>query len=270
MILEVGLGGRLDATTAHPLRPFIGIGGIGLDHCDYLGHTLTEIAKEKAAVISEGSIVISANQKPEVKDIIENTVLQKDAKVYWVEPLSRDWNLGLSGEIQRENAAVSKGILEALIDAGWCISNQHIKEGLASARWPGRLQLKNWEGHPIILDGAHNPHAISQLSKERLNWSHANKTVHWILGIQIQKDAPTMLKCLLQDSDIAWIVPVTDHQSWTKEELCKACPGLSAQLNPAKDVMEVLQILKSKKTWPAPPPVITGSLYLIGDLIARL
>ncbi len=270
MILEVGLGGRLDATTSHPLRPFIGISGIGLDHCEYLGQSLKEITKEKAAIISKGSLVISSIQESDVKEVIEEIVLQKEAKIKWVSPLSKSWNLGLAGEIQRENAAVAKAILESLIDLGWEVNNQDIKEGLASAKWPGRLQLKRWEGKPILLDGAHNPHAIKQLSKERLNWSNSNKTVHWIIGIQIQKDAPKMLRNLLKEIDMAWIVPVPNHQSWTKKELCKTCPELSAQLREATGVREALEVLKSKNKWPIPAPVITGSLYLIGDLIASL
>ncbi len=120
------------------------------------------------------------------------------------------------------------------------------------------------------MDGAHNPHAIKQLSKERLNWSHPNETVNWIIGIQTQKDAPTMLRLLLKQVDKAWIVPVTNHQSWTKAELCKACPELSHQLNQGNDVIEVLQELQSKNIWPRNEPVITGSLHLIGDLIARI
>jgi len=244
--------------------------GIGLDHCEYLGKNLTEITKEKAAVISNGSVVISCHQESQVKEILDATALEKNAKIFWVPPLPKSWDLGLAGDIQRENAAVAKGILEALIDLGLDISSQHIKQGFASAKWPGRLQVKYWEGQTILLDGAHNPHAIKQLSKERLNWSHSNETVNWIIGIQIQKDAPTMLRHLMKEVDVAWIVPVANHQSWTKEELCKACPEFSTQLHQAKDPIEVLKQLKSKGDWPATAPVITGSLYLIGDLMPIL
>ena len=79
-----------------------------------------------------------------------------------------------------------------------------------------------------------------------------------------------MLRNLLKEIDMAWIVPVPNHQSWTKKELCKTCPELSAQLREATGVREALEVLKSKNKWPIPAPVITGSLYLIGDLIASL
>ena len=84
--------------------------------------------------------------------------------------MSNGWELGIPGEIQKENASVAKGILEALPSIGFKVSTQNIQEGLASAKWPGRLQNTSWENLPLILDGAHNPHAIRQLSKERSSW----------------------------------------------------------------------------------------------------
>ncbi len=270
MILEVGLGGRLDATTVHPNRPLIAIAGIGLDHCEYLGKDLKNIAKEKAAVISPGSTVISSDQHPDVKEVLLNKANKQNAKIIWVQPLKKTWELGLPGEIQKENAAVAKGILEALPIIGLKIRPQDIQEGLASAKWPGRLQNAKWKDLPIVLDGAHNPHAIKQLSKERSTWENQNQGIHWIIGIQLQKDAPGMLRYLLKRLDIAWIVPVPNHQSWELQDLAKACPELSSQLHKADSFAKVLATLKLENKWPNPPPVITGSLYLIGDVLQKL
>lgn len=153
---------------------------------------------------------------------------------------------------------------------GLCINDKQIKEGLASANWPGRLQKATWENHPLILDGAHNPHAIEQLAKERSSWSNQDELIHWIIGIQIQKDAPKMLRTLLKKNDIAWIVPIKNHKSWEKEQLCSACPELSHQLYTEKGVIRVLKILSSENKWPSPAPVITGSLYLIAELLSNL
>ncbi len=270
MILEVGLGGRLDATTSHPLRPIIAIARIGLDHCENLGYSLEEITKEKAAVITPGSLVISSNQRPEVERVLIETTEKKNAQILWVKPLSYKWEIGISGEIQRSNAAVAKAVLENLSRFGFKLKEQQIKEGLASANWPGRLQKTKWENNPLLLDGAHNPDAIKQLAKERLNWSEKDKSIHWIIGIQVQKDAPSMLRYLLEENDFAWIVPVPNHQSWTLKELSNACPKLSHQLHEANNIKEVLELLKSNGIWPSPAPVVTGSLYLIGDLLRIL
>ncbi len=270
LILEVGLGGRLDATTVHPLRPLIAIAGIGLDHCEHLGKTLTDIAKEKAAVITPDSIVISSRQSSEVQEVLEKAAAKKNAKISWVSPLSKSWDLGLQGDIQRENAAVAKGILESLKSLGLEISNEAIKAGLASASWPGRLQTMFWENHPIILDGAHNPHSTQQLSKERNNWSNNRFGIIWIIGIQIHKDAPKMIRHLIQENDTAWIIPINNHKSWNKEELSQACPELSKQLREEISMHNILKKLISRNAWPSPPPVVTGSLYLIGELMPFL
>ncbi len=269
LVLEVGLGGRLDATTAHPFRPVIATAGIGLDHCEHLGKTLKEIATEKAAVITPGSTVISAEQDPVVTKVLEKTVQDRKARIHWVPPLTHDWNLGLNGEIQRKNAAVAIGALQALKPLGWDIHEQRLREGLVLAKWPGRLQTTNWKGFPVLIDGAHNPHAARQLSRERTLWKQNELGVQWIIGIQSNKDAPTMLRFLLQPSDVAWIVPVPNHKSWTKFELAKASPQIAKQLLPSNDVQMVFKVLRMEEKWPSPPPVVAGSLYLISDLLKQ-
>ncbi|WP_269623319.1 bifunctional folylpolyglutamate synthase/dihydrofolate synthase [Prochlorococcus marinus] len=269
MVLEVGLGGRLDATTIHPNRPIIAMASISKDHCEHLGKSLTEIAQEKSAVITKGSTIISAKQNSEVKKVLEKAVKKNNAKITWVKPLSKNWKLGLKGNIQRENAAVAKAALESLKSFGWVINNDQIKKGLASASWPGRLQKTNWENLPLLVDGAHNPDAIKQLSKERLTWEDEDKGVTWIIGIQKNKDSQTMLRYLLKAKDLAWIIPIPYHESWDKQSIANNCPELSHQLYESEGLIEVLKHLRSKGEWPKPPPVITGSLYLIGDLFKK-
>lgn len=269
LVLEAGLGGRLDATTAHPFRPIIAIANIGLDHCEYLGKDIKDIAKEKAAVISPKSKVISADQHPEVTQILEETIQATHSQIEWVSPLNDDWNLGLNGEIQKQNAAVAKGALEALDVLGWELQEENIRDGLAYAHWPGRLQSASWKGLPIFLDGAHNPSAAEQLSRERMKWQQQESGVQWILGIQKQKDAPTMIRNLLSPYDMAWIVPIPNHDSWSKKELSKACPDLEKKLFQVKEVEEAFRQLQTHTPWPTPPPVIAGSLYLLGDLLAK-
>ena len=267
LVLEAGLGGRLDATTAHPFRPIIAMADIGLDHCEYLGETLKKITQEKTAVISSGSFVISGLQHPDVIEVINQTVDRKHAKIRWVDPISKNWQLGLNGEIQRKNAAVAKGALEALQPLGFKIDEQKICEGFALANWPGRLQQVYWERWPLLIDGAHNPHAAEQLSKERNNWPSQELGVQWVLGIQSHKEAPRMLRHLLKPNDIAWIVPVPNHKSWSKLDISMACPELAKQFRQAKKVEEVFKLLLTEHQWPKPPPVVGGSLYLIGDLL---
>ena len=269
LVLEVGLGGRLDATTAHPYRPIIAMAGIGLDHCEHLGDSLEKIAEEKSAVISSNSTVISAPQHPKVEQVLHAVANKNNAKLNFVKPLTEEWDLGLPGLIQRNNAAVAKGALEALQAYGWTINKEKVREGLARAEWPGRLQKALWEGMPILLDCAHNPHAAEQLAIERLGWAGQEYGVNWILAIQRHKDAPSMVNSLLKSSDSAWIVSIPGKESWTKEELILKCPDKLRQLNSAIDVEMALSEITENQSWSKPSPVITGSIYVIGALIEK-
>ena len=269
LVLEVGLGGRLDATTAHPRRPVIAMASIGLDHCEHLGSTLTAIAEEKAAVITPGAQVISAEQPAPVREVLEKTCSANNAVLRWVDPVPSDWCLGLGGDWQRRNAAVAHGALQALHPLGWRLDEPAIRAGLAKARWKGRLQTVTWQGHPLLLDGAHNPPAAQQLALERQSWQGQDNGVVWILGIQAHKQAVKMLQLLLQPQDQAWIVPVPDHRSWTRDALVQAEPHWGDQLRDASSAEDALKRIQETSGWPQPMPVLAGSLYLIGDLLEQ-
>ena len=269
LVLEVGLGGRLDATTAHPKRPVIAMASIGLDHCEHLGSTLTAIAEEKAAVITPGSRVISSDQPEPVRLVLEQTCRANNADLQWVDPLPSDWTLGLAGSWQRRNAAVARGALQALQPLGWNLDETTMRAGFAKARWSGRLQTVTWQGHPLLLDGAHNPPAAQQLALERQRWQGHGQGVVWILGIQAHKQALEMLQLLLQPQDQAWIVPVSNHRSWTRDALLQTMPHWKDQLIDAASPEDALKRIEETRDWPQPMPVLAGSLYLIGDLLEQ-
>ncbi len=268
LILEVGMGGRFDATSAHSFRPIIAMASIGLDHCEHLGKTLKEVAEEKAATITPKSIVISSRQDPSVAAVIEKATINQQATLHWVRPLSENWSLGIPGLIQRQNAAVAKKALEALTNFGVDITEKQIQEGFAKAKLLGRLQKVFWKGMPLYLDGAHNPHAAKQLSLERDNLANENKATSWIIGIQSHKDGPNILRSLLRPLDTAWIVPIPGHKSWKTSSLIDSCPKYESQINEAKSVEHVLKKLSFSNRWNNNPIIICGSLYLIADLLA--
>jgi dihydrofolate synthase/folylpolyglutamate synthase len=173
-VLEVGLGGRLDATTAHPHRPVVGFGAIGLDHCEHLGADLASIAREKAGVLSAGCLAFSAPQAPEVATMLEAEAHRLGAELRWVAPLAAPEaggpELGLPGMVQRSNGAVAVAMARALAERGWPrpeapLSEAAILAGLAAARWPGRLETRHFRGVPLLLDGAHNPPAAVVLRR---------------------------------------------------------------------------------------------------------
>ena len=246
----------------------VAVASIGLDHCEHLGNSLTAIATEKAAAIPPNATVISCGQAPEVQEVLEATCRTQQAHLQWVNPLDGSWTLGLPGEIQRCNAAVALAALQALSGLGWTLSEATIRQGFATARWPGRLQTVHWEQHRLRLDGAHNPPAALQLAQERGQWTNESKGVVWILAIQAHKDAVAMIQALLQPQDQAWILPVPGHKSWSRSALLRELPEHAHQLQDADGLETVLRHLSSDG-WPTPIPIVAGSLYLIGDLFAR-
>ncbi|KAF0654944.1 bifunctional folylpolyglutamate synthase/dihydrofolate synthase [Cyanobium sp. Copco_Reservoir_LC18] len=269
-VLEVGLGGRLDATTAHPHRPVIGFGTIGLDHREHLGDTLAAIAAEKAAVMGPGCRAFSAAQEPEARRVLEAEARQRGASLQWLEPLPAvadgGPHLGLAGELQRHNGAVAVAMARALTApdgplAGTPLDAAAIRAGLAAARWPGRLERHRWRGRELLIDGAHNPPAAAALRRE-LDRLEAGPR-RWLLGIQRHKEGAVMLEQLLRPGDRAAVVAVPEHVSWTLEELAAACPGKADQLEPAGSLAAGLDSLL-----PAGPlPVVAGSLFLLGAVL---
>ena len=266
LVLEAGLGGRLDATTAHSWRPLIAVASIGMDHREHLGPSLQAIAAEKAAAIGEGAHVISATQEPEVSAVLEQRVYEVQGTLQWVDALDESWTLGLSGALQKRNGAVAAAALQWMSARSKVISNPAIREGFAAARWPGRLQWMRWRGLRLRVDGAHNPPAAIALARERCSWSSAGSRQIWILAIQAQKQAPEMLEQLLGPLDEAWVVPVPGHRSWSLEQLKPALPLQAHQLRSAETALDALNQLL-KQGWPKSVPVIAGSLYLIGHLM---
>src|SRR5262249_42326046 len=179
-VLETGLGGRLDATTA--ARPDVtAITPISFDHMDYLGNTLEEIAAEKAGILQPGVPAIFSRQEPEVLSVLSARAVQLGAPSYqegrdFEVSAQRDGNrvyrgirssvsdlaLGLLGRHQAQNAAVALACLELLRDVGFSSSPAQLREGLLQPRWPGRFEQIPWH-RPLVLDGAHNPAGIEAL-----------------------------------------------------------------------------------------------------------
>jgi dihydrofolate synthase/folylpolyglutamate synthase len=280
-VLEVGLGGRLDATTAHPHRPVVGFGAIGLDHCEHLGADLASIAREKAGVLSAGCLAFSAPQAPEVATMLEAEARRLGAELRWVAPLAAPEaggpELGLPGMVQRSNGAVAVAMAQALAERGWLrpearLSEAAILAGLAAARWPGRLETRHFQGVPLLLDGAHNPPAAVVLRRELDRLGAGGRT--WLIGIQRHKDGAAVLRALLGPEDRALVVPIPDHRAWSLAELAAACPELASQLASVPKLENGLQQLTEATAGESLPgsalPVVVGSLYLLGAVMPLL
>ena len=265
VVLEVGLGGRLDATTCHPHRPVIGFASVGLDHAEFLGPDPATIAAEKAGVLQPGAVAISAPQSPEVAAVLSDSAAAVGAELRWVEPLDlNQWPLGLSGAVQAANGAVALGLLRALKERGWPVNDPAIRRGFAAARWPGRLQQLSWHGLPLLLDGAHNlPAALAlraELDDHPERHGLASGPRYWLLGMLANKQGPEIAAALLAPGDRAWIVPVPGHACWSLEALTAASPRLASQLHSAPSLEAGLAQAGSGLQ----RVVVAGSLYLVG------
>jgi dihydrofolate synthase/folylpolyglutamate synthase len=277
-ILEVGLGGRLDATTTHPDRPVVGFGAIGMDHREHLGDTLAAIAAEKAAVMGPGCRAFSAEQEPEVRRVLEAEARRSGAVLEWVQPLTPPAAdgpvLGLPGNLQRHNGAVAVAMAQALTApdgplAGRPLDAATIHAGLRAASWPGRLERRHWRGRALLLDGAHNPPAAAALRRELDAMAPAQEHPEprrWLIGIQRHKEGPALLDQLLLPDDRAAIVPIPGHPCWSAADLAKALPLRAGQLHTVASPAEGLAWLSA----PGPLPVVTGSLLLLGAVLPLL
>jgi len=267
LILEAGLGGRLDATTAHKLRPIIAIGNIGLDHKKFLGDTIEKIAKEKLAVIEKNSIVVSCKQNFQVENLITKKVEEVGAEIIWKDSISNSYELGLKGIFQKQNASVAVGAIEALNKLGFNIKEKYISEGLKKTTWNGRLEIINYLNKKILVDCAHNYPAAKALSNERSNWENEEEGIYWILGVQKQKDMYAILKTLLKKNDHLLLVPVPNQPSWQLKDLSQIKEIDFQNIIEFEKFEFAIEYLFALKKWPTNHPVLTGSIFLVAEFI---
>ena len=267
LILEAGLGGRLDATTAHKLRPIIAIGNIGLDHKEYLGETIEQITKEKIAVIEKNSIVISCNQNSQVENLIKKRVKEVGAEIIWKNSTSNNYELGLRGDFQKQNASVAIGVIQALKKFGFKIKKDCIYKGLKKTTWHGRLEIINYLNKKILVDCAHNYPAAKALAKERTTWNNEDKGIYWILGVQRQKDICAIIKTLIKKNDKLLLVPVPNQPSWQLNDLSDIEGIDSLKIIEFEKFEFAFNYLSDLEKWPSCHPVLTGSIFLVAEFI---
>jgi len=272
-IIETGLGGRLDATTAACAELF-GITRIDLDHQEYLGDTIEKIAAEKSAIMSEGLIVVSGIQVPAAERVIREFADSRNATLDFVSPenLPTGFILGLLGEHQLENAAVAVGISLRLSETGFNhIDENSIKRGLAGALHPGRLEFSG----EFLLDGAHNISGAKVL-RSFLDQRGFRKRV-FVFGAMKGKDIKEMFQKLLDENSIVLTVPVDSPRALSPVELAEAAKSVvgdeSAQaFDSIDDALREIRRIRLGREWNTESDLVcvTGSLYLIGEFKAKM
>jgi dihydrofolate synthase/folylpolyglutamate synthase len=195
VILETGLGGRLDATNAVDSGIAV-ITPVSFDHTRLLGSTLSQIASEKAGIIkSSFQKVVIAPQEKEVMDIVLDR-----CREFGIQPVlvnledHKDLKIGLKGKHQMVNAATAIEVAGILRTMGFKISDEAIRDGLKHVRWPGRFELLKRDPD-VIVDCAHNGASAKALS-ETLTEEYPHRRVILVLGISEDKDAPAICNSL--------------------------------------------------------------------------
>lgn len=202
--LEVGCGGLLDATNVVTTTLMEVIASISMDHTDLLGDTLAKIAAQKAGIIKPNTMVVSAQQKSEAAQVIEDTCKEQHCTLQMVDESKisnvhygaegqtfsyKTWEnvaISLAGSYQIKNAALALEGVEALRKLGYALSDQQVREGLLHTAWRGRFTTLRRDP-TVIIDGAHNPAAALEL-KESLERYFPGKTLYFVMGMFKDKD----------------------------------------------------------------------------------
>lgn len=259
IVLETGLGGRLDATNAVPATVSV-LTPISFDHQQYLGNTLTAIAGEKAGILKPGVPVASAPQPPEAAEVIATAAKTVGAPLQWVQAPA-PYPVALAGSHQPWNAALAIAALKA---SPLAISEAAIAAGLQNVEWPGRFQRLPLGDRPdgLILDGAHNEAAIERLLQ---TWreEYGDEKPVLLLGILADKDTQTICRLLAPLPVEVILAPVKNPRTVQPEALLPHFGHLPVQV--AGSVEEALAVAADR----TPRRVLaTGSLFLVGELLA--
>jgi dihydrofolate synthase/folylpolyglutamate synthase len=263
VVLETGLGGRLDATNTAP-KIACAITPIALDHTEWLGETLTKIAREKAGILRSHVPVVMALQEEEAAVALQIAVKEIGSLFKWVEePLGKDFVLGLSGSYQRRNAALALELLKA---GGFYPSIEEIRQGLSTVSWPGRFQ--RFRDGMLILDGAHNLHAVWQLV-ETWNEEFCDQKCRLVFGALADKDAEAMLSVLESIAEEVSLVPVGSPRSLNPKQLAgnlQIPHRIHSTLKEALD--DLFQVSSRDGKGRNAPVLLTGSLFLVGEALS--
>jgi dihydrofolate synthase/folylpolyglutamate synthase len=266
VIVEAGLGGRLDATTAIGAQ-VLGVSMIDFDHQNILGDTMEAIAREKILAAQPGQKVISVPQHPSADTVIREIKNTLGFELTQSKPAS--WPLGLQGEHQKHNAGLAIALVEAL---GLRMIPDRIKQGLLKVRWAGRYELVMKKGIKIIFDGAHNPSGINALSKAlKADPSIKNQPLLLVYGSLTGATTQEKISLLTEKNDFHHIFVHMSQNPRAERLENLECLFIEQGVDPEKlsnfsswdEVIESAQESHSVV-------LVCGSLYTVGELRGQL
>jgi dihydrofolate synthase / folylpolyglutamate synthase len=302
-VLEVGMGGRLDATNV--VDPAVSvIADVALDHEKYLGNTVGEIAREKAGIIRSHGVVVTLPQHPEANDVIGNTILEKNARgvsavkyVPLTSPGAAELWAGhvaskrgrnrypltvmdaeivvdspLVGRHQFRNIALAIAAAEELRQFGFAVTPKQIEQGIRETDWPGRFQViapsAATGGRELVLDVAHNPAGAWAL-RAALSENFPNRPLTLVFGAMRDKAVQEISDILFPTAEHVVLTNVSNPRAATIKELMQAASRSGADLHAEETVSAALSRAQAM-TPPEGVIAVTGSIFLVGEAMQAM
>jgi dihydrofolate synthase / folylpolyglutamate synthase len=302
-VLEVGMGGRLDATNV--VEPAISvIADIALDHQKYLGNTIAEIAAEKAGIIRANGVVVTLPQHPQANDVIGHAILEKNAHaisaVPYVPPVSpgaaaylagravpvrgrnrypltvmgEEINVDspLAGRHQLRNVALAIATAEELAHFGFKVTPKQVEQGIRETRWPGRFQVlppsAATQEREMVLDVAHNPAGAWAL-RSALSENFSGRELTFVFAAMRDKPLQEIAEILFPLAEQVVVTQVANPRAATTSELLQAASRTGVSLYAEDDVAAALAHAY-ELTKPGGAIVVTGSIFLVGEVMSLM
>lgn len=287
-VIEVGLGGRLDATNVCDQPLVTIITSISREHWQRLGPMLADIAREKAGILKLGVPAVIGPLPEAAEAVVQQRLQALKCPSVWVEPADAisppqtqttplswaeaqgiQYPLPLAGAVQLTNSAIAIAALQTLRQQGWQISEADIISGMAQTRWAGRLQWTQWQERPLLIDGAHNTAAAEAL-RQYVETLHP-PAITWVMGMLATKDHADIFRALLRSGDRLCLVPVPNHETADPSALAKLaqqiCPDLRACDTYCDLEAGLVAAFGLDASLTPPLTVLCGSLYLVGEFL---
>lgn len=274
VILETGMGGRLDSTNMIPPALVSVITGIGLEHTQYLGDTIPMIASEKAGILKSGTQAVLMGQQEDAQDVL-TARCEKLGISYRISGAvdaqgnygGRHYEVGMPGTYQKKNAAAAIEAAELLAEAGFSgITPEAVFSGIRDARWQGRMEVvckRPW----VLLDGAHNVHGVIALT-ESLRALGEDARFIFFMGVMAEKNYEEMTDLILPLAAHIYALAPDSERALPAQALCDAVRKKGGSADVCKDAEEALALIgafpKDAKC------VVFGSLYLIGEMRQKM
>ncbi|MDR3891570.1 MAG: folylpolyglutamate synthase/dihydrofolate synthase family protein [Blautia sp.] len=282
VVLETGLGGTLDATNVVKTTVMEMISSIGMDHMEFLGGTLQEIAENKAGIIKPHTWVVSAEQDPKAAEVIKRVCREKDCKLSVVDPDAfqdvhygyekqtftyknwKDVEITLAGTYQVTNAALALEAVEALRKLGYSLTEEQVRKGMKAAFWRGRFSVIH-KNPVVVIDGAHNP-AAAKVLKDSLETYFQGKNLHFIMGVFADKDYQSVIEMTAPlAKHIITIETPGNPRALSAVKLKEAVEKVNPSVEAAGSIREAVE--KSMKNTQKDDVIAAfGSLSFLGEL----